>query len=130
MSEMHGELYSITAMPTQPLAGGLEKKAAKLSLSSEKKKKRIGLPRTAEKAIASLTPEDIMIIRNVHDPTLKYNHSWARYKSDIKSKLRSRPYIFKLFNRMEQDLDRIERIERMEQKFGMRFYDPRANYRR
>ena len=97
---------------------------------SDTKEAEPEFPDTAVEAIASLTPEDIMLIRNVHDPTLGYNHSWARYKSDLKSKLRSRPYIFKLFNRMEQDLNRIERLEGLEMAFDMQFYDPRANYRR
>ena len=64
----------------------------------------------------SLTPEERMLI------TLReelYGGSWEKMQQDLKDRLKGRPYIFKLVNRIEEDLERIEKLQAYELKHGV-----------
>jgi hypothetical protein len=44
-------------------------------------------------------------------------------QQDLKDRLKGRPYIFKLVNRIEEDLDRIEKLQAYELKHGVNLSD-------
>jgi hypothetical protein len=45
-----------------------------------------------------------------------YMGSWDRMEDDLRNRLKGRPYIFKLVNRIEEDLERIEALRSYEGK--------------
>ncbi|MBK8205806.1 MAG: hypothetical protein IT464_05995 [Planctomycetes bacterium] len=54
-----------------------------------------------------------------------YMGSWDKMVDDLKNRLKGRPYIFKLVNRIEEDLERIEALSSYEEKhkLNLRDYD-------
>ncbi|MHC5035732.1 MAG: hypothetical protein ACYTHM_00315 [Planctomycetota bacterium] len=45
-----------------------------------------------------------------------YFGSWEKMLQDLKDRLKGRPYIFKLVNRIEEDIERIEKLQQYELK--------------
>jgi hypothetical protein len=45
-----------------------------------------------------------------------YSGSWRNLKQDLLDRLHGKPYIFKLSSRIEEDLKRIDKLERYEQE--------------
>jgi len=43
-----------------------------------------------------------------------YEGSWDEMEADLRARLEGRPYIFKLANRIADDLDRIQRLREFE----------------
>ena len=52
-----------------------------------------------------------------------YMGSWERMQDDLKNRLKGRPYIFKLVNRIEEDLERIEALRSYEEKHKINLRD-------
>ncbi|GIW72480.1 MAG: hypothetical protein KatS3mg102_2022 [Planctomycetota bacterium] len=48
-----------------------------------------------------------------------YGGSWEEVEHDLRARLAGRPYIFKLATRIEEDLERIERLRRYEREHGV-----------
>ena len=44
-----------------------------------------------------------------------YGGSWARMLEDLKDRLHGKPYIFKLVNRIEEDIARVEKLKSYEE---------------
>lgn len=65
---------------------------------------------------ASLSPEEKMLI-TLRDEL--YVGSWEKMLQDLKDRLKGRPYIFKLVNRIEEDIERIEKLQRYELKHNV-----------
>lgn len=57
-----------------------------------------------------------------------YSGSWDKMVDDLKNRLKGRPYIFKLVNRIEEDLERIETLRSYENKhkLNLREFDKGA----
>lgn len=68
---------------------------------------------THEKFIASLTPDERMLVQ-LRDEI--YGESWDEMLKDLKGRLGNKPYIFKLVNRIQDDITRIERLRDYERK--------------
>ena len=47
-----------------------------------------------------------------------YGGLWGNMKKDIKNRAKGKPYIFRLVNQTKYDLKRIERLQRLEKKYG------------
>ncbi len=63
--------------------------------------------------VSRLTGEELMLI------TLKkelYEGCWDTMLADLKNRLEGRPYIFKLANRITDDIKRIEKLRFFEQE--------------
>lgn len=45
-----------------------------------------------------------------------YDNSWDDMVADLRARLEGRPFIFKLVNRISEDLSRIERLREFEQQ--------------
>ena len=69
-----------------------------------------------QEALGTLTPEDWMLVR-LRDQL--YGGRWAEMRTDLHSRRRGEPYIFKLVHRIEEDLQRIERLEAVEQRWSI-----------
>ena len=52
-----------------------------------------------------------------------YMGSWDKMVEDLKNRLKGRPYIFKLVNRIEEDLERIETLRSYEGKHKVNLRD-------
>jgi hypothetical protein len=54
-----------------------------------------------------------------------YMGSWEPMEEDLKNRLKGKPYIFKLVNRIEEDLERIAALDAYEKKhkINLRDYD-------
>jgi hypothetical protein len=48
-----------------------------------------------------------------------YGGSWKPMLDDLRNRLAGKPYIFKLANRIQDDIERIEELERFEQEHGI-----------
>lgn len=55
-----------------------------------------------------MTPEEGMLVV-LRDEL--YGGSWERMLQDLRDRRRGRPYIFKLVNHIQTDIDRIERLQ-------------------
>ncbi|MBE7493056.1 MAG: hypothetical protein HS108_15050 [Planctomycetes bacterium] len=52
-----------------------------------------------------------------------YGGSWDRMDQDLSNRLKGRPYIFKLVNRMEEDRERIKVLRSYEEKHKINLRD-------
>ena len=48
-----------------------------------------------------------------------YGGLWGEMRTDLECRRRGEPYIFKLVNRIEEDLERIARLEAIEGQWGV-----------
>jgi len=73
-----------------------------------------------QRFIEALTSEERMLA------VLKrelYEGSWIEMVADLQARLEGRPYIFKLANRIVDDLERIERLKAFEEKWKVDLSD-------
>ena len=70
--------------------------------------------------VESLTPEEKMLI-TLRDEL--YFGSWEKMLQDLKDRLKGRPYIFKLVHRIEEDIERIEKLQQYELKESVNLGD-------
>ncbi len=73
-----------------------------------------------KKYFDSLTPEERMLVVLREE---LYGGSWDRMLQDLRDRLRGRPYIFKLVNRIQEDIARIEKLLEYEKKHGVNLGD-------
>jgi hypothetical protein len=66
-----------------------------------------------EEFVKSLTSEERLLI-TLRDEL--YSGSWRNLKQDLNDRLQGKPYIFKLSSRIEEDLKRIDKLEKYEQE--------------
>ena len=52
-----------------------------------------------------------------------YEGSWDEMDKDLRARLEGRPYIFKLANRIADDLERIQRLREFEQSHDIDLTD-------
>jgi hypothetical protein len=64
----------------------------------------------------SLSEEDrlLLILRDE-----LYGRSWDRFLRDLDDRLKGKPYIFKLVNRIEEDIERIRKLRAYEEEHGV-----------
>ena len=68
----------------------------------------------------SLSEEESMLI-TLRDEL--YAGSWGKMEQDLRDRLQGRPYIFKLVNRIEEDLRRIGKLRGYENEYGINLAD-------
>lgn len=68
----------------------------------------------------SLSEEEAMLL-TLRDEL--YSGSWEKMEQDLRDRLQGRPYIFKLVNRIEEDLQRIEKLRGYENENGINLAD-------
>jgi len=64
----------------------------------------------------TLTPDqrDLVLLRDE-----LYGGSWEDMLVDLKNRLAGKPYIFKLVNRIQQDIEMMEKLRALEQELGI-----------
>jgi len=73
-----------------------------------------------EQYIRTLTPEHKMLV------VLKgqlYGGTWEPMLSDLNNRLAGKPYIFKLVNRINEDIERIQQMQQFEADNGVDLAD-------
>jgi len=73
-----------------------------------------------KKFYQSLSEEETMLIV-LRDEL--YNGSWENMWTDLADRLKGRPYIFKLADRIEEDLARIEKMQEYEKTHQINLKD-------
>ncbi|MEK7450034.1 MAG: hypothetical protein AAB019_11205 [Planctomycetota bacterium] len=73
-----------------------------------------------QKYYEALAAEEKMLI-TLRDEL--YGGSWDRMLKDLNDRLKGRPYIFKLVNRIKDDIKRIERLRDYENKNDINLAD-------
>lgn len=73
-----------------------------------------------EKFFNTLSPDERMLI-TLRDEL--YNHSWDRMLDDLRNRIKGKPYIFKLVNRIQDDIARIEKLMDYEKKHHVNLAD-------
>ena len=74
------------------------------------------VPNQVKRFVDELTTEERMLV------VLKaelFEGSWDEMVADLQARLSGRPYIFKLANRITEDLDRIRRLRQFEESCGV-----------
>jgi len=88
-----------------------------------KKGSSVGKPlrgRQVQNFISSLSDEHRMLV------LLKaqlYDGAWEPMLDDLRNRLNGKPYIFKLVNRIEDDIKRIEEMQKFEAKHNINLAD-------
>ena len=70
----------------------------------------------AKQFVAGLTEEEIMLLR-LRDEL--YSGRWDAMLADLSDRLQGKPYVFKLAHRIQDDIERIERLNRFERQFNV-----------
>ena len=73
-----------------------------------------------EKYVAGLSAEERTLV-TLRDEL--YGGSWDQMRGDLKDRLTNKPYIFKLVNRIQDDLKLIDRLVEYEQKHKINLAD-------
>ena len=76
--------------------------------------------REVERFVERLTREERMLV------VLKrelYEGCWDDMVADLRARLEGRPYVFKLANRITEDLERIDRLRAFEEAHGVDLAD-------
>ena len=66
--------------------------------------------------VDSLTPEEVQLLI-IRDEL--YDGSWSEMKRDLEDRRDGKPYIFKLVNKIEEDLSRINRLAEYERRHAV-----------
>lgn len=66
--------------------------------------------------VANLSEEEIMLLR-LRDEL--YNGRWDAMLADLNDRLQGKPYVFKLAHRIQDDIERIERLNRFERQYNV-----------
>jgi hypothetical protein len=73
-----------------------------------------------EKFVAGLSADEKVLV-SLRDEL--YNGSWEQMEGDLKDRLKGKPYIFKLVNRIQDDLSRLEKLRDYEKKHKVNLAD-------
>jgi hypothetical protein len=68
--------------------------------------------------VATLTPEEWLLVR-LRDEL--YDGQWEEMQTDLEGRLNGQPYIFKLVNRIQDDLKRMHRLRSLEAELRVNF---------
>jgi hypothetical protein len=74
---------------------------------------RVGADERAKQFVATLCEEEIMLLR-LRDEL--YGGRWDAMLADLNDRLQGKPYVFKLAHRIQDDIKRIERLNRFERQ--------------
>ena len=70
----------------------------------------------ARQFVASLSEEEIMLLR-LRDEL--YDGRWESMLADLRDRLQGKPYVFRLAHPIQDDIDRIERLNRFERQYNV-----------
>ena len=70
----------------------------------------------ARQFVSGLSGEEIMLLRLRDD---LYEGRWDAMLADLNDRLQGKPYVFKLAHRIQDDIERIERLHRFERQYNV-----------
>lgn len=70
--------------------------------------------------VANLTEEEVMLVR-LRDEL--YDGRWDAMLADLNDRLQGKPYVFRLAHRIQDDIERIERLNRFERQNNVNLAD-------
>ena len=70
----------------------------------------------ARQFVAGLSEQEIMLLR-LRDEL--YDGRWDTMLADLRDRLQGKPYVFRLAHPIQEDIDRIERLNRFERQHGV-----------
>ena len=70
--------------------------------------------------VKSLLPEEIQLLVLCDE---LYDGSWEEMRRDLEDRRDGKPFIFKLVNRIDEDLKRIDRLSKYEERHGLNLGD-------
>jgi hypothetical protein len=70
--------------------------------------------------LGNLTPDEKMVIILCSE---LYGCSWDKMLDELAERLKGRPYIFRLVNRIEDDMERIKKLRFIESEHKFSFFD-------
>ncbi|MBM4016745.1 MAG: hypothetical protein FJ288_00205 [Planctomycetes bacterium] len=70
----------------------------------------------AKQFVATLGEEEIMLLR-LRDEL--YGGRWDAMLADLNDRLQGKPFVFKLAHRIQDDIERIERLNRFERQHSV-----------
>jgi len=73
-----------------------------------------------DKFASGLTPDEKTLV-TLRDEL--YGGSWEQMLGDLRDRLKGKPYIFKLVNRIQDDIARIEKLSEYEKKHKINLAD-------
>lgn len=76
----------------------------------------VGAEVRAKQFVAALSEEEIMLVR-LRDEL--YDGRWDAMLADLNDRLQGKPYVFKLAHRIQDDVERIERLNRFERQYSV-----------
>ena len=74
----------------------------------------------AARFVAGLSEEEVMLLR-LRDEL--YDGRWDAMLADLNDRLQGKPYVFKLAHRIQDDIERIERLNRFERQTNVNLAD-------
>jgi hypothetical protein len=77
---------------------------------------KAGAEDRAKQFVAALSEEEIMLLR-LRDEL--YGGRWDAMLADLNDRLQGKPYVFKLAHRIQDDIERIERLNRFERQYNV-----------
>jgi hypothetical protein len=83
------------------------------SRSKKQKSRKSIVIDAVEEYVQRLTEEHRMLVML---KSQLYDDSWEPMLDDLKNRLKGKPYIFKLANRIQDDIERIEEMQDFERK--------------
>lgn len=102
-------------MAEKPAEKGTKKKSSSAPLNSEQMH-----PEGVEQFVAQLSDEQRMLILLKNE---LYESSWEAMREDLSNRLDGKPYIFKLANRIKEDMDRIQQLQNYEDEHHVNLAD-------
>ena len=75
---------------------------------------------TVRRFIATITRQERMLVLLKRE---LYDGQWNEMETDLRARLEGKPYIFKLADRIDRDLERIVRLREFEKQHGMDLAD-------
>jgi hypothetical protein len=73
-----------------------------------------------DRFVSGLSPDESTLV-TLRDEL--YNGSWDLMLGDLRDRLKGKPYIFKLVNRIQDDIARIEKLAEYEKKHKVNLAD-------
>jgi hypothetical protein len=70
----------------------------------------------ARQFVATLSEEEIVLLRLRDD---LYDGRWDAMLADLNDRLQGKPFVFKLAHRIQDDIERIERLNRFERQYNV-----------
>jgi len=70
----------------------------------------------ARQFVSSLGEEEVMLLR-LRDEL--YGGRWDAMLADLNDRLQGKPFVFKLAHRIQDDIERIERLNRFERQYNV-----------